>query len=223
MPSILIAPVRDPVLLAKQTATLDRISGGRLVLGLGVGMRPDDFIATGTTFDGRGKRFDSMLSTIHALWRGEPPVDGARAACPAPVNGRIPIYFGTLSPARPIVRRIARWGAGYIAVGSPAMVEPIIDAIQKAWADEGREGRPRLVAASYFALGNEDEAEHNILDYYGDFFPALGSAAVGAMPRTPEQARRVLEVYRDAGFDEFNFSAAAIDPAQVDRLADAVL
>lgn len=223
MPSVLIGPVRDPVLLAKQAATLDRLSGGRLVLGLGVGMRPDDFVATGTRFRDRGRRFDGMLETMHALWRGEPPVDGARAACPPPVAGRVPIYFGTLSAAPPVARRIARWGDGYIAVGSPRMVEPIVAGIRKAWAEEGREGAPRLVGASYFVLGDEEEAERNIRDYYDDFFPALGNAAAGAMPRTPQAARRVLDVYRRAGFDELLFSAAATDPSQLDRLADAVL
>lgn len=223
MPSVMIAPVRDPVLLAKQAATLDRISGGRLVLGLGVGMRPDDFVATGTGFGDRGRRVDRMLETMHALWRGEPPVDGARAACPEPVAGRVPIYFGTLSAAPAVARRIARWGDGYIAVGSPRMVEPIVEGIRAAWAEAGREGAPRLVGASYFVLGAEEEAERNIRDYYDDFFPALGNAAAGAMPRTQEAAKRVLDVYRDAGFDEFLFSAAATDVTQLDRLADAIL
>lgn len=218
----LIAPLRDPVLLAKQAASIDRLSGGRLVLGLSAGMRPDDFVATGTTFEDRGKRFDTMLETMHALWRGEPLPGGTREACPTPVNGRVPIYFGALTPAPAIVRRIARWGDGFIAVGSPAMVAPMIDALHKAWADEGREGQLRLVGASYFALGDENEGERNILDYYSDFYPELGGAAAAAMIRTPETARRMLEIYEDAGFDEFNFSAAATDPAQVDRLAEAV-
>src|SRR5688500_10378561 len=69
MTSTLLAPTRDAALLAKQAATLDRISGGRLVLGLSVGNRPDDFITTGTQLEGRGARFDSMLETMHALWR----------------------------------------------------------------------------------------------------------------------------------------------------------
>ena len=60
----LLAPLRDPVLLAKQAATIDRLSGGRLVLGLSAGMRPDDFLVTGTSFEGRGKRFDAMLEKI---------------------------------------------------------------------------------------------------------------------------------------------------------------
>ena len=222
MPSILIAPLRDPVLLAKQAATLDRISGGRLVLGLGVGMRPDDFIATGTNFGDRGKRFDAMLEKMHALWRGEPPVEGARAACPEPVNGKVPIYFGTLTNAPRVIRRIARWGDGFIPVGSPRMAEPIVEALHKAWTEQGREGKPRLVGASYFTLGNDEEAERNIHDYYDDFFPALGDAAAKAMPRTQEACRRVFEVYRDAGYDEFLFSAASADVAQVERLAEAV-
>ncbi|MGH7856053.1 MAG: LLM class flavin-dependent oxidoreductase, partial [Candidatus Binatia bacterium] len=142
---------------------------------------------------------------------------------PEPVNGRVPIYFGTLSAAPPVARRIARWGDGYIAVGSPRMVEPIVGAIRTAWAERGREGSPSLVGASYFALGDAEEAERNIRDYYDDFFPALGEAAAGAMPKTPEAAKRVLDVYRDAGFDEFLFSAAATDLTQLDRLAEAVL
>jgi alkanesulfonate monooxygenase SsuD/methylene tetrahydromethanopterin reductase-like flavin-dependent oxidoreductase (luciferase family) len=219
----LLAPLRDPVLLAKQAATIDRLSGGRLVLGLSAGMRPDDFLVTGTSFEGRGKRFDAMLEKMHALWRGDPAGAGTREACPQPTHGRVPIYFGALTPSPRIVRRIARWGDGFIAVGSPAMVAPMIDALSKAWAEAGREGKLRLVGASYFALADPATAERNILDYYSDFYPQLGQAAAAAMIRTPDVARRMLAIHEDAGFDQFNFSAAGTDPSDVDRLADAVL
>jgi alkanesulfonate monooxygenase SsuD/methylene tetrahydromethanopterin reductase-like flavin-dependent oxidoreductase (luciferase family) len=220
MTSTLIAPTRDPALFAKQSATLDRISGGRLVLGLSVGQRPDDFATTLTTFEDRGRRYDRMLETVHALWRGGLPAEGAREVCPAPTGGRIPIYFGTMTASRRIARRIARWGDGYIAIGAPTMVAPIVEEIRKAWAEAGRDGNPVLVSASYFTLGEGDEAERNILDYYGNFYPALGEAAAAAMPRTPERIRQVADVYKDAGFDEFLFSAAASNPDQVDRLAE---
>lgn len=221
----LITPLREPVLLAKQAATVDRLSGGRLVLGLSAGMRADDYVVAGVPFEDRGTRFDDMLSTMHALWRGERPEGAAHEPCPPPTSGRVPIYFGALTPAPRIVRRIAKWGDGFIAVGSPRMVEPMIDALHKAWADAGREEHLRLVGASYFAFGEaaQAEAERNILHYYSDFYPELGKAAAAAILRTPEAAGRVLEIYRDAGFDEFNFSAAATDPSQVDRLAEAVL
>jgi alkanesulfonate monooxygenase SsuD/methylene tetrahydromethanopterin reductase-like flavin-dependent oxidoreductase (luciferase family) len=209
--TVLIAPLRDPVLLAKQAASVDRLSGGRLVLGLGVGMRPDDFEATGWPFNDRGRRFDAMLQTMHDVWSDENPTG------PKPVRGRVPLYFGTLSQAPHIAARIARWGDGYLAVGSPDMVKPIVDAINDA-----RETPIRLCGASYFALIDPDEAERNIHAYYDDFFPFLGNAAIGAMPRTPEAAKRIADYYRDAGYDEFNFSAASTSPDEVDALADAL-
>ncbi len=222
--SVLVAPAREPILLAKQAATLDRLSGGRFIMGMGAGMRSDDFVATGARFDNRGDRFDTMLATMHALWRGEPPPEGgAHSVCPPPVRGRVPMYFGTLTNSVRTVRRIARWGEGYMAVGTPEMVDPIIAAVRDAWKAESRDGEPRIVGATYFSLGDEEEAERNIHAYYDNFFPELGAAAVGAMPRTAKHAKRVLEHFRDAGYDEFNFSAASADPDQVERLAEAVL
>ena len=223
MTTTLLAPTRDPALLAKQAATLDRLSRGRLVLGLSVGMRPDDFAVTGTQVAGRGKRFDAMLETMHALWRGDPGAEGSRPVCPPPTNGRVPLYFGGMTAQPRILRRIARWGDGFVAVGAPQTVAPMVQAIRTAWAEEGRDGDgPVLLSASYFSLGTDDESERNIHDYYDNFFPALGQAAAAAMPRTPDAIRRVLKVYEDAGYDEFLFAAAAADPEQVDRLAEAL-
>src|SRR5437899_7691774 len=69
---ILLAATREPVLLAKQAATLDQVSGGRFVLGIGVGGRPDDFEVTGFGLHDRGKRLDAALDLMHRAWRGEP-------------------------------------------------------------------------------------------------------------------------------------------------------
>lgn len=218
----LLAPLRDPVWLAKQAATLDSLSGGRLTLGLSVGMRPDDYEVAGVSHASRGDRLDAMLETMHALWSGRPPPGAGQPVCPPLPRGRIPLYFGAMSPTRKIARRIARWGDGYIAVGAPAMVAPIIDAIRDACAERGRTEPVRLISASYTALADPGEAERNITHYYGDFYPELGRAAAAAVIRTPEALRRVVEIYREAGFDEFNFSAATADPAEVDRIADAL-
>src|SRR5438132_14277641 len=69
---VLLEPTREPVLLAKAAASLDQLSGGRLVLGMSVGGRADDFEATGTSLSNRGKRFDRDLELMHRAWRGEP-------------------------------------------------------------------------------------------------------------------------------------------------------
>src|SRR5213592_115902 len=82
---ILIAPLRrSTALLAKQAATIDHLSGGRLVLGLAVGGRPDDFEAVGADFSARGRTFDAQLDELAKTWRGETGVG------PAPANGTRP-------------------------------------------------------------------------------------------------------------------------------------
>src|ERR671931_1725702 len=68
---ILLAPLRNAALLAKQAATLDSLSEGRLVLGLAVGGREDDYAVTGADFASRGQTFDRQLEELTALWRGE--------------------------------------------------------------------------------------------------------------------------------------------------------
>lgn len=61
-PEVVLVPLRDPVLLAKQSATLDRLSGGRFTLGLAAGAREDDFQAVGADYAGRGRRMDEQLA-----------------------------------------------------------------------------------------------------------------------------------------------------------------
>src|SRR5258708_23672737 len=111
MTTSLIATVRSIAILAKETASLDALSGGRLTLGLGVGGRVDDFHATETTFDDRGRRFDRQLETLHRIWAGGPAAEGAGPIGPAPVQPGGPqgLIGGSppKAPARP-----ARWGAG---------------------------------------------------------------------------------------------------------------
>src|SRR4051812_25942836 len=69
--TILLAPARGAALLAKQAATVDHLSGGRLVLGMAVGGREDDFEATREDFRTRGRRFDEMLAEMERIWAGE--------------------------------------------------------------------------------------------------------------------------------------------------------
>lgn len=222
MTTVLVAPTREPVLLAKQAATLDRLSNGRFVLGLGSGFREDDFALTGTDHAGRGNRFDEMLTTMHRVWSGDTLLDGSREAAPTPTrDDRVPIVFGANVATPAVVRRIARWGDGFMAAGSPQMVQPIIDGVRVHWNELGRQGSPRLIAASYFTLGADEEAERNVRDYYA-FLPAFGEMGIAAMAREPKVAKNYVRYFADAGFDEFLFSAASSDTKQIERLAGAV-
>jgi alkanesulfonate monooxygenase SsuD/methylene tetrahydromethanopterin reductase-like flavin-dependent oxidoreductase (luciferase family) len=93
---VLLAPLRPTALLAKQVATLTTMSGGRFVLGVGVGGRPDDHAAAGTPMSRRGVTLDHQLTTLKQIWRGDP--------FPATPIGPVPAVAPTILPGRPLPR-----------------------------------------------------------------------------------------------------------------------
>ena len=86
MTTILIAPVRDATLLAKQASSIDVLSGGRLTLGLGVGRREDDYAAVSGRFNRRGRRFEEQLALMKRVWAGGDPADGTGTVGPDPIQ-----------------------------------------------------------------------------------------------------------------------------------------
>jgi probable F420-dependent oxidoreductase len=115
---ILIVPQRNPLVLAKELATLDHLSAGRVELGIGVGWMKEEFNALGVPWERRGARTDEYVAAMRALWAGPEAeyhgefVDFAPSTCsPRPVRGSIPILVGGDTPAA--VRRAARIADGY--------------------------------------------------------------------------------------------------------------
>ena len=119
---ILIVPQRNPVVLAKELATLDMMSGGRLELGIGVGWLEEEFDAIGVPFAGRGARTDEYVAAMRALWSERPAsfhgehVDFTDCILlPAPVAGTIPIHVGGHTEVA--ARRAGRLGDGFQPLG----------------------------------------------------------------------------------------------------------
>jgi alkanesulfonate monooxygenase SsuD/methylene tetrahydromethanopterin reductase-like flavin-dependent oxidoreductase (luciferase family) len=83
MTSVVIGPTRETTLLARQTATIDLLSGGRLTLGVGIGVRENDYLATGFEFHRRGRRVDEQLPILRRLWAGEAFIRRDRTYRPA--------------------------------------------------------------------------------------------------------------------------------------------
>ena len=115
---ILIVPQRNPLILAKELATLDRLSGGRVELGLGVGWMKEEFDALGVPWARRGARNDEYVEAMRALWAGPHAefhgdfVDFAPATCsPRPIQKRIPVLVGGDSEAA--ISRAVRMADGY--------------------------------------------------------------------------------------------------------------
>jgi alkanesulfonate monooxygenase SsuD/methylene tetrahydromethanopterin reductase-like flavin-dependent oxidoreductase (luciferase family) len=220
--NILLAPAYDPVLLAKVTASLDQVSEGRLTLGLGVGGRPEDYQLVGRPFAGRGARFDAELELLHQAWAGEPVAGSAFPVGPAATRGRVPLLIG--GQPKLAGPRAARWNAGFTIGGAPPeMAGGAIREFKAAFKEAGGTGEPRVVALSYFSLGEEhaEESLHNLRTYYGFIGDWAEAVATGA-PRTPEAIRAHATAFRDLGVDELIFDPTVANLDQVDRLAEVV-
>ncbi len=222
MTNVLLGPTRDPVLLAKQAASVDQVSGGRLTLGLGVGGREDDFQASGQEYANRGRRQDQALDLMHRAWRGEPVAGSPKPVTPGPVrDGRVPIMIGGLVDRA--VERTVRWGVGWTAGGlPPEPVRQMAERVRAAWKEAGRAGEPRIAALGYYALGSEERATAYLKDYYGFLGEWADKIAQSAL-RTPQAIRDALKAFEEAGVTDFFFDPAVADLEQVDRLAEIVL
>lgn len=217
---VLLAPLRETALLAKQAATLDRMTGGRLVLGLGIGGRDDDHRAAGVDIRTRGRRLDAQMAAMRRTWAGEPYEEGLDPIGPAPATpGGPEVLFGGFRPAA--IERVARWGDGFLAAAPPSAAGGLFDTARRFWTEHGREGGPRIVAQANVALGPEavvEDARARIHAYYA--FTGTPEHMVSGLLTTPAAVRSVISGFADLGADEVILYCHAVDPDQVDRLAD---
>jgi alkanesulfonate monooxygenase SsuD/methylene tetrahydromethanopterin reductase-like flavin-dependent oxidoreductase (luciferase family) len=226
MASLIVGPVRETTLLGRQAATIDVLSSGRLSLGLGVGAREDDYRATGTPFRGRGRQSERQLAELRRIWRGEAPdPDGESPA------GRIGIppfrpegpelLLGGYVPT--LAGRIAAFADGFMAPGGadPIAIAALWKGIEAAWTEAGREGRPRMVAGSYFALGPEAAvAAKAYIDAYYGYDPKLAARRLDDLPTTPEAVLAVIRRTEELGADELILRPVRADHTMRERLAD---
>ncbi|MEV6277906.1 LLM class flavin-dependent oxidoreductase [Nocardia sp. NPDC051832] len=219
---VLIGPLRETALLAKQAATLDRMSGGRFVLGLGVGGRADDHIAAGTDLRTRGRRMDDQLDTMRRLWSGAAHSGDCGPIGPAPLRSEGPeLLFGGFRPAA--LDRVGRWGGGFLAAAAPSWAGDLFDTVRRSWKDHGRAGAPRIVAQLNVALGSPalvEEARAAMGAYYE--FSGRADYMVAGMRTTPGEIRTASAQFEELGADEIIFYCYGSDPSQIDRLAEVI-
>ncbi|MGH7768616.1 MAG: LLM class flavin-dependent oxidoreductase [Candidatus Binatia bacterium] len=222
MTSIVLAPPRETTLLARQAATIDVLSGGRLTLGIGIGVRENDYLATGFDFHRRGRRVEEQLPILRRLWSGGELSDKVGAIGPRPCSASGPeLLIGGYVPA--IARRIAKWGDGYMAPGGgePESLVKMWREIERAWREEGRKGKPRWVGASYYALGQNagDHASRYINANYGNN-PDLAARRLATLPASRAAVEESIKRQAGMGVDEFILRPCADDLDQLDRLAE---
>ena len=222
MTSVVIGPTRETTLLARQTATIDALCGGRLSLGVGIGVRENDYLATGFDFHRRGRRVDEQLPILRRLWSGEGLSKEIGPIGPPSIRpGGPELLIGGYVPA--VARRIAAWGDGYMAPGGgePESMLELWRQTLKLWKEMGRQGQPRWVGASYFALGPKasDQASAYIHANYG-YNPELAARRLRGIPVTAETVEEAIKRQTDMGVDEFILRPCAEDLEQMERLGE---
>jgi probable F420-dependent oxidoreductase len=194
---ILILPQRNPVLLAKECATLDTLSNGRLLLGVGVGWLKEEFDALGVPFEDRGARTDEYVEALRVLWKDAEPTFAGRFSTfdkaksyPKPPRDSIPIIIGGHTDAA--ARRAGRIGDGFFPWGLGAEhLTRLLGLMRDAATEAGRD--PDAIEVTAGAM------DVDTIKAYADL--GVSRVVVPAFARTEEELKR--------WFDDFNAQVAA--------------
>ncbi|HVB07032.1 MAG TPA: LLM class flavin-dependent oxidoreductase [Acidimicrobiales bacterium] len=220
--SVILSPLRaNHLAFAREVATLDHFSEGRLTLGLGVGSRAEDYAESGVDFHRRGALMDAQLERITSIWRGMLPEVG-----PAPYTpGGPPILFGGRAPA--VLQRVARWGAGWICPTSGGVEGFTVakEELAKLWEAESRDRRPRLLAnGPRYALGAKAEAaaDEAVRAYNAAHATSSVTQTLRPVMTSGEEIREQMAAFAAAGCDVLCLSPAEYEPEQIELLAEAI-
>lgn len=230
--SILLATLWSPLLLAKELATIDRLSGGRLIVGMAVGGRDPDFQAAGVLMRTRGRRLEETVALLKQAWTGEPVDHDGRAfqihvppLGPRPVQQpNPPVWLGGF--AEDAIRRAVRLGDGYIAGGrGPEYLRSAMPLVRRMAAEAGRDPASFPIASLvYFCLDSDPErALKTTADYIQTYYGRLiFEPREGAVYGRADQAAARMKEYAVLGVDTLILVPVVRDTEQVDRLAEAI-
>jgi probable F420-dependent oxidoreductase len=207
--SVLNTPPRNPLLLARELATVDVLSGGRLFPAFGIGQsNPVELAALGLTREERGARLEECVHVIRELWRGDPVTFHGRfttledvTLSPRPSRGRIEPWLGGSTPAA--VRRVGRIADGWLSSAiSPQVFAELVEVLREAAAAAGRVVPEDHFGTVFFVAATEAEAEP-LRRARRD----IPSVAVGG-----EETRELLYGFREAGATKFVLYPLVPDP-----------
>lgn len=203
---ILIVPQRNPLILAKELATLDQLSGGRVELGLGVGWMKEEFDALGVPWERRGARNDEYIEAMRALWAGAHAeyhgdfVDFEPATCsPRPVNGNIPVIVGGDSEAA--VRRAVKLADGFFpGEGDIDRLNALLGRVRAGCEAAGRDPSSLEINAMFGAQMADPEKGVEEMRAAGVdriMLPAFFFAGPGGMDRLSEFGEKMVALAAD--------------------------
>jgi len=227
VPSLYVLPMHSAVWAAKEIATLDVLSEGRVTLTVGVGGREMDYKAVGADFSKRHARMDGQVATLRSIWAGKPPFEGAELVGAAEVGPRpeqdsIPILAGVMGE-KPMARA-AQWADGIYAFamdGDEGLTRYFKDMAIAKWQEAGRTTEPYFAGGFWYSLADGSEAilKDYVYQYLRTFGEGHARKTADTMTRFTEAAvLGAIEGMKAVGCDEVFLVPASSSLQEVERL-----
>jgi alkanesulfonate monooxygenase SsuD/methylene tetrahydromethanopterin reductase-like flavin-dependent oxidoreductase (luciferase family) len=226
-PSLYVLPMHSAVWAAKEIATLDVLSNGRVDVVVGTGGRPQDYQAVGAEWATRDRRLADQVATLRRIWSGEPAFEGGEPVGPRPVQPGGPKIIGGFAGPKAIARSAA-WADGlygFSITGQAAEIQQKMDMAESAWTAAGRATRPWKIGGFWYSLS--DDAEAHLRAYVFEYLRIAGEEVARHVANTmtcftPESILAGMRAMKETGIDELYMVPASADVAEVDRLAELV-
>lgn len=223
VPSLYVLPMHSAVWAAKEIATLDVLSEGRVTVTVGVGGREMDYKAVGAAFEKRHQRLDEQIEVMKKIWRGEVPFEGCDEIGPRPYqDGGPPILSGSMG-LKPMARA-AQWAEGiygFAMNGDAGLTDYFKNTAEKCWQDAGREDKPYFLGGFWYSLA--DNAELRLKDYVFNYLRTFGDdearKTANTMTRfTEDKIVEALYGMKQLHVDEVFMVPATADIEEITRL-----
>lgn len=226
--TVLQLPNRNEILVAKQAAVIDRVSGGRMVLGVAVGGREGDYQVLGmrTRFAKRGRNFERQLRKVRRVWRAAKRATADEGiAGPAPLQKSLPpIWIGGMTERA--IKRAVEFGDGFIfPTAGPQVMADMTPKI-RGMLDEKKASKYTIAGIAYFALGDDpasalEAGTKSVMRYYRG---NLWTEPENLIHHGPvDTIAQTVKAYEEAGLDELILCPTVPDLKQLEILGEEVL
>jgi alkanesulfonate monooxygenase SsuD/methylene tetrahydromethanopterin reductase-like flavin-dependent oxidoreductase (luciferase family) len=225
--TLYVLPMHNAVRAAKEIASLDVLSNGRLTVTVGYGGRELDYRAVGAEYRGRHARMDEQVATMRSIWRQEPPFEGVDPVGPEPLQtGGPKIYTGAMGPRG--MARSARWADGVFAFSGNGEREEIAGTLalaNEAWREAGRSDPPYKMGGFWFTLA--DNGQKKLYDYVYDYLRIAGEDVARWMADSVHRSdadavKEALSNLEEAGCEEVMLSPVTAELSEIDRLIEII-
>lgn len=225
--TLYVLPMHNAVRAAKEIASLDVLSGGRLKITVGYGGREQDYRAVAAQYQGRHARMDEQIATMKLIWAQHPPFEGVDPVGPVPCQpGGPQILTGAMGPKG--ISRSAEWADGIFAWsgnGERNELENTLNMADAAWVQAERSEQPYKMGGFWFTL--TDDGQQKLYDYVYNYLLIAGEDVAkwmaGSVNRSHADAvKEALDNAEAAGCQEAMLSPITAELAEIDRLVDII-